>query len=40
MTHALAFLAGIVTALGLVWGWVGSQIGSMGDDPATWGDDA
>ena len=40
MTHALAYLAGVVTALCLVWGWVGAQASEMGDDPMTWGDDA
>lgn len=38
MTHALTFLAGIVTAIGLVWGWVGSELSHMGED-AGWTED-
>lgn len=39
MTHALAFLAGVVVTIVLVWGWVGAQLGSVGDELAD-GDEA
>lgn len=32
MTHILAYLAGVVTALALVWSWIGYELTRAGSE--------